>query len=321
MGSAQFWFDNWTEMGALYFHMPAHFPIDENIQNVNEMVENGIWNSNKLSQTLIEDWVNHILQNIRPPTDCAELDTPVWMLETRGHFSVKTAWEYLRRRESPRIVYKMIWVKGLPFKISFFLWKVWKAKLPLDDFLRRIGFSIASKCWCCADPKEETLVHLFFLSNAATTVWRYFLPKAGIQLEGLSLHQAITKCWTTPVIPRLKSVLQALPACIMWELWKRRNSLKYGEAVSVARVIYRVSSSLRALLQLKKPGLHLPHNWLDLLTMMEQYTPRLKYEKVLWEFPPRGWIKVNTDGACRGNPGRSSIGYCLRDEIGDIIYA
>nr|XP_016451168.1 PREDICTED: ribonuclease H-like [Nicotiana tabacum] len=54
---------------------------------------------------------------------------------------------------------------------------------------------------------------------------------------------------------------------------------------------------------------------------MEQYTPRLKYEKVLWEFPPRGWIKVNTDGACRGNPRRSSIGFCIRDKVGDLIYA
>ncbi|XP_070005683.1 uncharacterized protein LOC142163063 [Nicotiana tabacum] len=54
---------------------------------------------------------------------------------------------------------------------------------------------------------------------------------------------------------------------------------------------------------------------------MEQYTPRLKYEKVLWEFPPRGWIKVNTDGACRENPVRSSIGLFIRDEVGNLIYA
>nr|XP_033512782.1 uncharacterized protein LOC117277459 [Nicotiana tomentosiformis] len=47
----------------------------------------------------------------------------------------------------------------------------------------------------------------------------------------------------------------------------------------------------------------------------------LKVTKVIWEFPNEGWIKVNTDGASRGNPGRSSIGYVLRDEEGDVIYA
>ncbi|XP_070010520.1 uncharacterized protein [Nicotiana sylvestris] len=224
MGSALFWFDNWTEMGALFFQVPAEFGIDEDIHNVNYIVENGMWNVDKMFESLPEDLAHHIVQNIRPPTESSQLDTPFWMLETRGHFTVKSAWDYVRRRANRRLAYKIIWVKGLPFKISFFLWKVWKAKLPLDDFLRKLGYSMPSKC--CYKCLE-------------------LLPgESRIALDGLSLHQAITKCWTTAVVPRLKPVLQALPACIVWELWKRRNSLKYEEAVSVSRVIYQVSSTL-----------------------------------------------------------------------------
>nr|XP_016484349.1 PREDICTED: uncharacterized protein LOC107804913 [Nicotiana tabacum] len=268
-------------MGALYFQVPAEFGIDKDIHNVNDLVENGMWNVDKMFESLPEDLAHHIVQNIGPPTESSQLDTPFWMLETREHFTVKSAWDYLRRRANPRLAYKMIWVKGLPFKISFFLWKI----------------QCSYKCL-------------------------ELLPEeAGIALEGLSLHQAITKCWTTAVVPRLKPVLQALPACIVWELWKRRKSLKYGEVLLVSRVIFQVSSTLQYLVQLKKPGLHVPHKWLDLLTMMEHYIPRLKYDKVLWEYPSRGWIKVNTDGACRGNPGRSSIGFCIKDEAGDLIYA
>ncbi|XP_075111512.1 uncharacterized protein LOC142181833 [Nicotiana tabacum] len=217
MGSAQFWFDNWTEMGALYFQVPVVFGIDEDIHNVNDLVEN---------------------------------DTPFWMLETRGHFTVKSAWDYLRRRANPKLAYKMIWVKGLPFKISFFLWKVWKAKLPLDDFLHKLGYFMPSKCWCCADPKEESLLHLFFRSNAATSVIHY-------------ASSGPTK--------------------------KARTT----RASQVAR---------------------LTDNDGAVHTSTE-------YDKVLWEFPSRGWIKVNTDVACRGNPGRSSIGFCIRDKVGDLIYA
>ncbi|XP_070057071.1 uncharacterized protein [Nicotiana tomentosiformis] len=142
---------------------------------------------------------------------------PYWMLETRGYFSVKTAW----------------------------------------DYLRRLGYFMPSKCWCCAQPKEKTLHHLFFTSVTASSVWKYFL-------------------------------LRALPSCIIWELWKRRNSMKYGEAVTTSRVIYQVSSTLQALIQ---------------------------------ELPGEGWIKVNTDGASRGNPKRSAIGYCVRNGIGDVCYA
>ncbi|KAK6802417.1 hypothetical protein RDI58_000197 [Solanum bulbocastanum] len=47
----------------------------------------------------------------------------------------------------------------------------------------------------------------------------------------------------------------------------------------------------------------------------------MKVKKVLWEFPPEGWVKYNTDGASRGNPGLSSYAFCLRDDRGDIHYA
>lgn len=39
------------------------------------------------------------------------------------------------------------------------------------------------------------------------------------------------------------------------------------------------------------------------------------------KLPEEGWIKVNCDGASRGNPGRSGIGFCLRDDRGDVKYA
>ncbi|XP_070002349.1 uncharacterized protein LOC142166000 [Nicotiana tabacum] len=54
---------------------------------------------------------------------------------------------------------------------------------------------------------------------------------------------------------------------------------------------------------------------------MEQYIPKLKVTRVLWGMPEQDWIKVNTDGASRGNSGRSSIGFVLRDSEGDVIYA
>ncbi|XP_070005263.1 uncharacterized protein [Nicotiana sylvestris] len=187
--------------------------------------------------------------------------------------------------------------------------------------MRRLGYFMPSRCWCCADPKEETLVHLFFTSKAAIIVWRDFLLRAGMYMEGLSLHQIITKCGTAQVLPRIKPIMQVLPSWIVWELWKRRNSLNYGKVVSISRVIYQVSTTLQALVQERKPGLQVPHKWQDLITMLEHYTPSLKFEKVIWEFPLEGWIKVNTDGSSRGNPGRSTIGYCLRDESGDVRYA
>ncbi|XP_070040637.1 uncharacterized protein [Nicotiana tomentosiformis] len=79
---------------------------------------------------------------------------------------------------------------------------------------------------------------------------------------------------------------------------------------------------LQSLVKFRKPSMqNVPHKWPDLINMMEQYTPKLNYTKVLWEFLDQGWIKVNTDGASKGNPGRSSFGYVLRNEEGNFVFS
>lgn len=149
-----------------------------------------------------------------------------------------------------------------------------------------------SRCWCYANPDEETLGHLFFRSYAATKVWSYFFSFAGLSLEGLNLHQAVVKCWTVQVVPRLKPIFQALPCIIIWELWKRRNNYKHGDSVTISRVIYQVSFTLQSLVKVRKPGIkRVPHRWPDLLHLMENYSPRLKVHKVFWEFPSDGLVK------------------------------
>lgn len=264
-------------MGALHFLVPPEFGIDESIHNVYDVVENGIWNVEKIQEALPMEFAVHILEKVKPAVMEHTLDIPYWILETRGNFSVKSAWEYVRRRNDSRIAYKMIWMKGLQFKISFFMWKVCKAKLPLDDFMRRLGYFMPSQWLCCIEPMEESLPHLLFTSHAAKVVWKYFLSGARIRLEGLTMYQAITKCWTASVLPRIKPIMQALPSYIIWELWKRINSYKNGEAVIISRVIYQVSSSLQALVRVRKPGInHVPHKWHELVRMLENYTLRLK---------------------------------------------
>ncbi|XP_070055075.1 uncharacterized protein [Nicotiana tomentosiformis] len=183
-----------TGLGALYFLVPPEFGVDETVYNVYDVMDDSAWNADKILEILPEEFAEHILPHMKPPVVHDVLDKPQWMLETRGEFSVKSAWEYLRRRNKPANAYKKIWVKGLPFKIAFFMWKVWRNKLPLYDFFKRVGYLMASKCWCCAEPKEEIMQHLFFTSYTANRVWKYFLGHASIALDGITFHQTVTKC-------------------------------------------------------------------------------------------------------------------------------
>ncbi|XP_070046722.1 uncharacterized protein [Nicotiana tomentosiformis] len=106
---------------------------DESIRYVDEGMENGVWNEVLLIELLPNEHADHVLENITPPSHHSMKDKPWLQLETKGQFTVKCAWRYIRRRRDESKLYKLFWVKGLPFKINIFMWRFWKAKLPLDD--------------------------------------------------------------------------------------------------------------------------------------------------------------------------------------------
>lgn len=54
---------------------------------------------------------------------------------------------------------------------------------------------------------------------------------------------------------------------------------------------------------------------------MQQYKRKNFYKLVTWICPIKGWIKINIDGAYRGNPGLGSYEFCMRDCSGDVIYS
>ncbi|XP_060170522.1 uncharacterized protein LOC132601460 [Lycium barbarum] len=159
-------------------------------------------------------------------------------------------------------------------------------KLPLDDVLRKMGYNLVSQC---------------------------------INMEGLQLQQLILTWWMAPVSGTLKEIFREVSSIIIWELWKRRNCIKHRETRSEGRVICQVYSTIQKIVQLWNPSLHnIPNKWGELIRLMESKRAKLKITKVLWDFPPTGWIICNTDGASRGNPGISSHAFCLRDELGDL---
>ncbi|KAH0730228.1 hypothetical protein KY289_001416 [Solanum tuberosum] len=135
-GSASLWHDNWTGLGDLYTITGDDFEWDETYFKIAYLATQGEWNV---------DILNDIL-----PSDLS-----------RGAFTVKTAWNYIRHKEDPNRIYRWIWTKGMPFKMAFMMWRMWKFKIPVDDRLRRWGLKGPSRCWCCDKPDQEILSHLF----------------------------------------------------------------------------------------------------------------------------------------------------------------
>lgn len=91
---------------------------------------------------------------------------------------------------------------------------------------------VVSRCWCCIAPQEDSFQHLFLTSETATKVWRRFMQAAGLGINVVQVHQVIRTWWDVKYCPKLKPLFQEAPAVILWELWKRRNTIKHGGTMS-----------------------------------------------------------------------------------------
>ncbi|XP_075084826.1 uncharacterized protein LOC107774618 [Nicotiana tabacum] len=223
-GTTNIWNENWTGLGALYHVLPEDFPINEDLQKVVELRQWEAWDDQLLDQTFNEEIAEHIRLNVHYEGSGGYWDRPYWMPTPSGKFSVSSSWQILRHRVDLNQEFKLIWIKGLPFKISFFLWRLWRQKIAIDDMWRKQGQMVMSRCWCCQQPQEESIEHIFVTSPTASKVWNLFIGAAGITMQLIQLKQIIRHWWYAQCCPKLKPLFQAVPAIITWELWKRRNA-------------------------------------------------------------------------------------------------
>lgn len=85
-----------------------------------DFIAEGQWNRQKLLTYISdEDIVNYIYSDLKPPTTEEGSDKAWWMGNSKGAFSVKSAWEIVRIRRPQEEINKHLWTKGIPLKINF----------------------------------------------------------------------------------------------------------------------------------------------------------------------------------------------------------
>lgn len=75
------------------------------------------------------DVVEHVREFMNYVCFEDKMDKPWWTRNSTGRFSAKSAWDLLRHRKEKDENMKAIWVKGLPFKTCFLIWRVWKGMI------------------------------------------------------------------------------------------------------------------------------------------------------------------------------------------------
>ncbi|XP_070031692.1 uncharacterized protein [Nicotiana tomentosiformis] len=127
--------------------LPEDFPINEGLQEVAELWQGETWYDQLLDQTFNEEIAEHIRLNVHYEGSEGYWDKPYWMPTPSGKFSVSSAWQIIRHRADPNQEFKLMWIKGFPFKISFFLWRLWRKKITTDDMWRRQGQMLPCHGW------------------------------------------------------------------------------------------------------------------------------------------------------------------------------
>ncbi|XP_060195293.1 uncharacterized protein LOC132624546 [Lycium barbarum] len=92
--------------------------------------------------------------------------------------------EFLRNKNIADPIYNYIWIKEIPFKISFFMWKLLMNNLPLDASLSRFNINKGLSCCCCRVACLEIGDHVFAASELAKQAWTMITSPLGLNITG-----------------------------------------------------------------------------------------------------------------------------------------
>lgn len=118
------------------------------------------------------------------------------------------------------------------------------------------------------------------------------------------------------------NLLQVVPILICWEIWKSRCASRYENIhMSSRQIIQQVEKLTSIFISSQFQNLQFPMVWTDLFKTIESAKQSFSYSMVIWMKPDFGWVKLNFDGCCKGNPGSSGGGGIIRDHNGNFLIA
>ncbi|KAK0581732.1 hypothetical protein LWI29_017271 [Acer saccharum] len=321
-GNSSFWFDRWLASGLLSVSTDD---ISNKKMCIKDCWLNNNWNSNLLVELVGDDKSKDIVNNVAAGR--RGQDISIWKPASDGTFSTSSAWETVRRRGDNFVWKDWFWHSLLPKRISICIWKAWFMCLAVDDRVKDKGISMASACDCCVQRSQETIDHVLSVGDVAADIWRRASVIFGIPFQRvLPWKNRVTNWFYYARNSSIKGVLIGLlPCLITWCLWNRRCKARMEGVYQGADQIWRsVRYWVRSLAEDKVSSRDL--NSTDFFIMKEL---QIQHHKVFarpgkffsWTKPPAGWIKLNCDGSCRGNPSNSGGGGVIRDCHGMAIAA
>lgn len=319
--TALFWLDDWLGFRIVdrlcipvHLHAVLRHPVST-------FLYDGIWHFTAEFIIGCPDivWAILCIPILRRP------DQRVWRPTVQGMVSPKLA------RLHSRVAFpcvrwsRWIWSKFIPVRRTLVCWRVVHGRMPTMDMIRRMGFVGPGCCLHCLNA-EESVDHLFMGCSFAISVWQWLFDIFQLRWEDFaSFNQLLVRCMSVDLSPQLSILWQVAVVSLVWGLWMSRNKVCFDDAkVS----IYFVKGVVRLAIKeadARPEGMGSMRNSItDFLVLRSlrvkgRPVPIVDYIQVIWELPPLNWVKINTDGAAKGQPGIISCGGVFRCSEGSVL--
>lgn len=122
----------------------------------------------------------------------------------------------------------------------------------------------------------------------------------------------------------MKKICDFILPHVVWGIWKDRDNNIFRDSYSSPEMVFtKIKWAIfeilkydgKSLLFRIKDELNLFNNW-KISTSLDRNAKKDKRDRSKSSFPLTGWIKVNFDGASKGNPGPTRCGRVIRNNVG-----
>ncbi|RYR53791.1 hypothetical protein Ahy_A06g029039 [Arachis hypogaea] len=306
--ATKFWRDAWLEPNNLLANLASPIlSLEEENHPVSDYVDaEGNWKIRELNILLPDSVINKI-RSTPPPSKEDIKDILFWRPNPEGEFTIKHTYQFLFQcdHDSDRI-WKLIWNwKGVQ-RAKVFLWQLAHIAVLTASIIAIWGRGNNPNCMSC-DNDIETPFHVIRDCPMSSPVWNCLVKSQNIGMfYNLDLKEWIIANMTMDMGFDDDIEWKDIFVTAVWLIWKFRNEYIHSNINTPLRIKEMKIRSLAR--EIRDTRRRIENN---------QYAKPLT---VSWKPPQEGWIKLNTDGASRGNPGQASCAGIFRNADSDWVY-
>lgn len=220
---------------------------------------------------------------------------------------------------------KKIWKLAISPRVKAFSWTTVLGRINMMDMLqRRKPFMPLSPHWCALCQMDGKSVHHIFLHCSFThKVWIHFISRIGVYWVMPETIQLMFFSWKY-FGDSLRSTKfgECLLHAILWGIWRERNDIIFlGKARNCEEVIEAIIRELGCWLKASPnfKDILLADFLRDWVTTISCLSFQSKSPCISsWREPSNEILKLNFDGASKGNPGPAGFGCVICDHNGNI---